>query len=241
MSGTWRPDKSEIWETHQKHVFVATKKYRHRIHQRTGRHCHDRGKPQKHQTDERVLLPLGIYGPPRRNYVYRTIEKHTRNSNKCIPIVGGDFNAELGPGQGTDCTSVGKHTRNGGNKRGGWMNHWLLIFNFTALNTMDRKTHDLQISKRKREANRPQHNQERALEMQQRCRSERYDPHGQWSQMCHGNIRDHHSTERWLCKVKTSSRQQNMTDEIKLTTKLENRSLSSKKDTKRSLKNQRKS
>ena len=78
MSETWRPDKSEIWETHQKHVFVATKKYRHRIHQRTGHHCHDRGKPQKHQTDERVLLPLVIYGPPRGKNVQNNREAHDK-------------------------------------------------------------------------------------------------------------------------------------------------------------------
>ena len=47
--------------------------------------------------------------------MYRTIEKHTTNYKKCIPIVGGDFNAELGPGYGTECISVGRHTLNRGN------------------------------------------------------------------------------------------------------------------------------
>ena len=71
--------------------------------------------------------------------MYRTIEKHTTNCKKYIPIVGGDFNAELGPGQGTECTSVGRHTLNGGNKGGDWMKHWLMLQNFTAFNTMYRK------------------------------------------------------------------------------------------------------
>ena len=34
------------------------------------------------------------------------------NNKKCIPIIGGDFNAELGPGNGAECKSVGKYTLN---------------------------------------------------------------------------------------------------------------------------------
>ena len=117
---------------------VAATNYRYRIHQRTGHHCHDRGKPPTHRTDECLLPPLWRCGPPRWK-MYRTIEKHTTNYQNCIPTVGGDFNAELGPGCGTECTSVGKHTLNGANTRGDWMKHWLMLQNFTALNTMYRK------------------------------------------------------------------------------------------------------
>ena len=42
-------------------------------------------------------------------------------------------------GHGTECISVGKHTPNGGNKRGDWMKHWLMLQGFTALNTVYRK------------------------------------------------------------------------------------------------------
>ena len=49
--------------------------------------------------------------------MYKTIEKHTANCKSYIPIVGGDFNAELGPGHGTECISVGRYTLNEGNKR----------------------------------------------------------------------------------------------------------------------------
>ena len=64
--------------------------------------------------------------------MYRTTEKHTNTSKKCIPIVGGDFNAELTPGYGVECSSVGSHTHTlkGGNKRGDWMKHWLMLQNF---------------------------------------------------------------------------------------------------------------
>ena len=36
--------------------------------------------------------------------MYKTIEKHMVHNNKYIPIIGGDFNAELGPGKGTNGT-----------------------------------------------------------------------------------------------------------------------------------------
>jgi len=34
--------------------------------------------------------------------MYKTIEKHVAHSDKYIPSIGGDFNAELGPGKGTE-------------------------------------------------------------------------------------------------------------------------------------------
>ena len=71
--------------------------------------------------------------------MYRTFEKHTSSSQKSTQIVGGDFNAELGPGYGVERTSVGPHTH-GGNKIGDWLKHWLMIQHSTALNTICRKT-----------------------------------------------------------------------------------------------------
>ena len=50
--------------------------------------------------------------------MYKTIEKHTANYKRYIPTIGGDFNADLGPGNGNECTSVGRYTLNEGNKRG---------------------------------------------------------------------------------------------------------------------------
>ena len=51
---------------------------------------------------------------------YRAIEKHTK-SRKYIPIVGGDFHAELRLDTGIERISVGQYTLNEGNKRGDWM------------------------------------------------------------------------------------------------------------------------
>ena len=49
--------------------------------------------------------------------MYRTIEKHTKSSKKSIQIVGGDFNAELGPHYGVECVSVGPHPLKGEQKK----------------------------------------------------------------------------------------------------------------------------
>ena len=78
--------------------------------------------------------------------MYKTIEKHMTNNKKCIPIIGGDFNAELGPGKGTECKSVCKHTPNESNKRGDWLKSWLMLNDYSALNTMFKKTPQKQTS-----------------------------------------------------------------------------------------------
>ena len=68
------------------------------------------------------------------------------NNKKCIPIIGGDFNAELGPGKGSECKSVGRYTLNESNKRGDWLKSWLMLNDYSALNTMFRKTQQKQTS-----------------------------------------------------------------------------------------------
>ena len=78
--------------------------------------------------------------------MYKTIEKRMTNNKKCIPIIGGDFNAELGPGKGTECKSVGKYTLNESNMRGDWLKSWLMLNDYSALNTMFRKTPQKQTS-----------------------------------------------------------------------------------------------
>ena len=79
--------------------------------------------------------------------VYRSIEKLTKSEKNNIQIVG-DFNAELGPGVGVERVSVGSHTLKEGTKRGDWMKQCAMIQNFTALNTMYRKTLEKQATHR---------------------------------------------------------------------------------------------
>ena len=39
----------------------------------------------------------------------------------------------------TECKSVGKYTLNESNKRGDWLKSWLMLNDYSALNTMFRK------------------------------------------------------------------------------------------------------
>ena len=66
--------------------------------------------------------------------VYKAIEKHTK-SKKTIQIVGGAFNAKLGPGIGVERISVAQHTLKEGNKRGDWMKQWMMLQKLCAVNT----------------------------------------------------------------------------------------------------------
>ena len=52
-----------------------------------------------------VYFPHSKYADHHVEKMYKTIENHML---KNIPIIGGDFNAELGPGKGTECGSVGR-------------------------------------------------------------------------------------------------------------------------------------
>ena len=74
--------------------------------------------------------------------MYKTIEKHMTNNKKCIPVIGGDFNAELGPGRGTECKSVGKYPQ----RKQHWLKSWFMLNDYSALNTMFRKTPQKQTS-----------------------------------------------------------------------------------------------
>ena len=170
--------------------------------------------------------------------------EHTTNSKNYIPIVGGDFNAELEEGCGTICTSVGKHTHthtlNGGNKRGDWMKHWLMLQSFTALNTMYRKTHGKQTTCRS-----PKGTEKQIDYMVIKRRHLKYSKDAEAYDMIHIGS-DHRCVMATFVittpkkdghrKKKTRSIQQNTTEGIKLKKTLGMRSLSSKKDTKRSLK-----
>ena len=56
-----------------------------------------------------VCFPHLKYADHLIDKMYKTIEKHTMNNKKYVPIIGGDINAEAGPGKGTKCKSVGKY------------------------------------------------------------------------------------------------------------------------------------
>ena len=64
-------------------------------------------------------------------------KEHDKEKN--MKIIGGDFNAELGPGDGVKLSCVGHFTLNKANCRGDWMTQWLLEKNLVALNRMYKK------------------------------------------------------------------------------------------------------
>ena len=67
---------------------------------------------------------------------------------KGMKIIGGDFNAELGPGEGLELSAVGHYTLNKSISRGEWMTQWLLQNKMVALNTMFKKRPEKQVTYR---------------------------------------------------------------------------------------------
>ena len=64
-----------------------------------------------------VYLPHSGYADHHVEKTYKTIID-TIKKKKCAKIIGGDFNAELGPGEGVELSAVGHYTLNKVNARG---------------------------------------------------------------------------------------------------------------------------
>ena len=105
LNETWRPAKSDLGNTSQTHIHGNRK-----IRQQT--RSWNSAIMVNHQRIKlmSVYFTHSGYADHHVEKMCRTIEKHTITSNNCIPIVAGDFNAELGPGYGVECASVGPHT-----------------------------------------------------------------------------------------------------------------------------------
>ena len=157
LNETWRHEQAEIWETHHKHIFMGSGKFdnKHGVGIMLNKRWHriiDTENVNERAISITIVVNLqriklmSVYFPHSGDAdhhiekMYKKIEKHTENCKRYIPIIGGDSNAELGPGHGNECISVGRHTLNDGNKRGDWMKHWLMLQGYTAVNTMYRKT-----------------------------------------------------------------------------------------------------
>ena len=148
LSETWRHEPAELWETQHNHIFMGAGKYENK--HGVGIMLNKRWRKRIIDTDyinERVIkttilvnrqhidlmsvcFPHSKYADHHIEKMHKTIEKHMTNNKKCIPIIGGDFNAELGHGKGTECKSVG----------------WLMLNDYSALNTMFKKTPQKQTS-----------------------------------------------------------------------------------------------
>ena len=164
LNETWRHEPAELWETQHKHIFMGAGKYDNKhgvgimLNKRWRKRIIDTEYINERAITTTILVNrqhiklMSVYFPHSKyadhhiEKMYKTIEKHMMNNKKYIPIIGGDFNAELGPGKGTKCKSVGKYTLNESNKRGDWLKSWLMLNDYSALNTMFRKTPQKQTS-----------------------------------------------------------------------------------------------
>ena len=92
-----------------------------------------------------VYMPHSGYPDHQVEKTYKTILT-TIEKDKSMKIIGGDFNAELGPGEGIELSAVGHYTLNKANCRGEWMTQWLLENKLVALNTMYKKPTQKQVT-----------------------------------------------------------------------------------------------
>ncbi len=76
---------------------------------------------------------------------YETIRK-VIDKDRNMKIIGGDFNAEFGPGIGIEFSCVGHYTLNKANCRGEWMTQCLFKKKIVALNTMYKKIPHKQVT-----------------------------------------------------------------------------------------------
>ena len=165
VSETWRPGEEEIWESRQGHIImcagkfenkhgvaiIVNKKWKHRIN--WTKYISERAIAtsitvnKQHITLMSVYMPHSGYADHHVEKAYNMIEKVIKPT-KNMQIIGGDFNAELGPGIGVERTSVGQHTLKEANSRGDWMKQWLMTQKLVALSTMYRKTLEKQTTYR---------------------------------------------------------------------------------------------
>ena len=139
MGETWRPAE-EIWESKSGHIFIGAcfnQKHGVRILFNTKMEAKDhknRMCQRKHQQRRIVLAGVCFH---HTGYSDVHIEKmHTCvETEKHNTIIEGGFNAQLGLREGSESDHVGKHALGESNKRGAWMNQWLMIPNCVALNT----------------------------------------------------------------------------------------------------------
>ena len=156
VSETWRSDEEEIWESKQGHTImcagkfenkhgvaiIVNKKWKHKIN--WTKYISERAIAtsitvnKQHITLMSVYMPHSGYADHLVEKAYNMIEKVIKPTNH-MQIIGGDFNAKLGPGIGVERTSVGQHTLLEAKSRGDWMKQWLMTQRLVALNTMYRK------------------------------------------------------------------------------------------------------
>ena len=162
ISETWRQSK-EIWETQQGHMMIESGKFINKhgvailLNRRwknkinwVQRAC-ERVVAMSSAVNNQPITLMSVY-MPLSGYPDHHVEKNYKTilttilKDKSMKIIGGDFNDELGPGEGIELSSVGYYTLNKANGRGEWMTQWLLENSFVALNTMYKKVPQKQVT-----------------------------------------------------------------------------------------------
>ena len=154
-----RGDKNKLkYETHHKHIFMGSGKFDNKhgvgimLNKRWRQRIIDTEYINERAITTTILVNrqhvklMSVYFLHSKCADYhiekmcKTIEKHMAHCDKHIPIIGEDINAELGPGKETERKNVGRYTLNEGNKSGDSLESWLMLQDYTALNTKFRKT-----------------------------------------------------------------------------------------------------
>ena len=159
---TWRPGK-EVWETEQGHIVIESGKFtnKHGVAIIMNSRWKNKIKWVECASERMVAASVSVNKQPITlvsaylphsgypdHQVERTYETMRRviDKDRNMKIIGGDFNAELGPGTGIELSSVGQDTLNKANCRGEWMMQWLLEKKLVALNTMYKKIPHKQVT-----------------------------------------------------------------------------------------------
>ena len=164
ISETWRQNK-EIWETQQGHIMVESGKFtnKHGVAILLNRRWKNRINWIQCACERVVATSITVnkhpvvlmsvyfhhsgYADHHVERTYKTIIDTIKKEN-CAKIIGGDFNGELGPGEGVELSAVGHYTLNKVNARGEWMTQWLFENKLVAVNTMYQKIPQKQVTYR---------------------------------------------------------------------------------------------
>ena len=141
LNETWRHEPAELWETHHKHIFMGAGKYDNKhgfgimLNKRWRKRIIDTEYINERAITTTILVNrqhiklMSVYFPHSK-YADHHVEKMYKTFE----------------GKGTECKSVGRYTLNESDKRGDWLKNWLMLNDYSALNTMFRKTPHKQTS-----------------------------------------------------------------------------------------------
>ena len=112
VTETWRQEQTEMWKTHHNHIFVGSGKFANKhgfgivLDERWRQRIIDTKYLNERAITTTILVNRQhinlmnvhfLHSNYADNHIEKTIENHMPHCDKYIPIIGGDFNDELGP------------------------------------------------------------------------------------------------------------------------------------------------